>query len=95
MKIAMKFLVRSRWGFSSHLEAIEQEGIVAGHYPIYHEKIYFPPGQTIVKNLVGLVHKRQEIPKELLGLAKAVAVKIAYSKGYKLINNVDKANLSA
>ncbi len=87
--------VRSRWGFSSHLEAIEQEGIVEGHYPIYHEKIYFIFGQTINRTLVGLVHKRQDVPEELLGLARSVAVKIAHSKGYKLIDNLDKANLSA
>jgi len=89
-----EILIRSRWGFSSHLEAIEQEGIVDGHYPIYHEKIYFTPRRTIDRSLVGLVHEKQEIPEKLLKTAKSVAVQIAHSKGYELINNLDKANLS-
>jgi len=85
--------VRPRYWFS-HEEIIKQEGIVDEHYPIYHEKIYFGPASIIDKSLVGIVHEKQEIPEKLLKIAKSVAVKIAHFKGYELINNLDKPNLS-
>lgn len=69
-----------------------------GHYLIYHEKIYFHTffrPEKITKNLTGIVHEKQEIPEKLLGLAKTVAVQITHSKGYELIDNLDKPNLSA
>lgn len=39
--------------------------------------------------------KNKRSPEKLLGLAKTVAVQIAHSKGYELIDNLDKPNLSA